>query len=251
MTETYPPLLFVHGFPLDHEQWRPQLEHFTAWHCLAPDLRGVRGGDPPAAGYSMGVYADDLVAMLDVGGIRRAVCCGLSMGGYVLFELMRRHPERVAGLVLSDTKSEPDTPEGKAGRDALMQVAEREGAAAIVERLLPKLVGPTTRARRPHLVEAVRVMAARLEVPGLVGALRAMRERPDSGPLLEQVRVPTLVVCGSEDEITPAAGMRAMAQRIRGAEYVEVPEAGHLAPLERPEFVNRALEDFLLRASFR
>lgn len=251
MAETYPPLLFVHGFPLDHEQWRPQLESLTAWHCIAPDLRGVRGGAAPAAGYSMGGYADDLVAVLDAAGIERAVCCGLSMGGYVLFELLRRHPERVGGLILCDTKAEADTPEGRAGRDQLMQVAEREGAAAIVERLLPKLVGPTTRASRPRVVESVRAMASRLEVAGLVGALRAMKERPDSGPVLEQIQVPTLVVCGSEDEITPAAGMRAMVQRIRGAKYVEVPEAGHLAPLERPEVVNGALEDFLLRASFR
>lgn len=251
MAETYPPLLFVHGFPLDHQQWRHQLEHFAAWRCLAPDLRGVRGGAPPAEGYSMGVYADDLVAVLDQAGAPRAVCCGLSMGGYVLFELLRRHPERVAGLILCDTKAEPDTTEGKAGRDALMQVAEREGAAAIGERLLPKLLGPTTRARRPRVVETVRAMAARLDVAGLVGALRAMRERPDSGPVLERIQVPTLVVCGSEDEITPAAGMRMLAQRIRGASYVEVPEAGHLAPLERPEAVNEALENFLLGAAFR
>jgi 3-oxoadipate enol-lactonase len=98
-------------------------------------------------------------------------------------------------------------------------------------------------------VETVRAMASRLQVGGLVGALRAMRDRPDSTPLLERIVVPTLVVGGSEDEITPAAGMRVMAQRIRGARYVEVPAAGHLAPLERPEIVNGALEDFLLHAS--
>lgn len=251
MAETYPAILFVHGFPLDHEQWRPQLDRLTAWRCLAPDLRGVHGGDPPPAGYSMGVYADDLIATLDAAGARRAVCCGLSMGGYVLFELLRRHPERVLGLILCDTKAEPDTPEGKVGRDQLMQVALREGAAAIAERLLPKLIGSTTRAQRPGVAETVRAMASRLQVTGLVGALQAMKDRPDSSPLLEQIRVPTLVVCGSEDEVTPAAGMRALAQRIRGAKYVEVPEAGHLAPLERPEVVNGALENFLLHASFR
>ena len=250
MAETYPPILFVHGFPFDHEQWRPQLERLTAWHCLAPDLRGVTSDDPPASGYSMAVYAEDLVAVLDAADIERAIWCGLSMGGYILFEVLRRHPERVVGVILCDTKAEPDTPAGKAGRDELARVAEREGAAAVVERLLPKLLGPVTRAQRPQVVETVRAMGSRLRVGGLAGALRAMRDRPDSGPLLEHIRVPTLVLGGSDDEISPAQGMRAMAQRIGGARYVEVPEAGHLAPLERPEIVNGALEEFLLHAAF-
>ena len=250
MAETYPAILFVHGFPFDHEQWQPQLARLTRWRCLAPDLRGFTGGDPPAAGYSMRVYADDLVGVLDRAGIDRAVWCGLSMGGYILFEVLRRHPGRVRGVILCDTKAEADSAEGKAGRDELIRVAERDGAAVIAERLLPKVLGATTRAQRPEVVETVRAMASRLLVPGLVGALQAMRERPDSAALLEQIHVPALVLGGSEDDITPAAGMRAMAQRIRGAKYVEVPEAGHLAPLERPEIVNAALEDFLLHASF-
>ncbi len=251
MAETYPAILFVHGFPFDHEQWRPQLARLTRWRCIAPDLRGSTGGAAPATGYSMGVYAEDLVGVLDATGIDRAVWCGQSMGGYILFEVLRRHPERVRGVILCDTKAEPDTAEGKAGRDELVRVAERDGAAAIAERLLPKLLGATTRAQRPEVVATVRAMASRLFVPGLVGALRAMRDRPDSHPVLEKINVPALVMGGSEDEISPAAGMRAMAQRIRAATYVEVPEAGHLAALERPELVNEALEDFLLHTSFR
>jgi pimeloyl-ACP methyl ester carboxylesterase len=251
MAETYPAILFVHGFPLDHEQWRPQLARLTRWRCIAPDLRGFTGGAAPVGGYSMRVYADDLVSELDAAGIDRAVWCGLSMGGYILFEVLRRHPERVRGVMLCDTKAEPDTPEGKVGRDELVRVAQRDGAAAIADRLLPKLLGATTRAERPDVVATVRAMASRLRVPGLVGALQAMRDRPDSGPVLEKISVPALVLGGSEDEISPAEGMRAMAQRIRGARYVEVPGAGHLTPLERPELVNEALEDFLLHASFR
>src|SRR5258707_1547909 len=127
--------------------------------------------------------------------------------------------------MLCDTKAEPDTAEGKSGRDDLMRVAERDGAAAIADRLLPKLLGATTRAERPEVVATVRAMASRLRVPGLVGALQAMRDRPDSGPVLEKISVPALVLGGSEDEISPAAGMRTMAQRICGARYVEVPEA--------------------------
>ena len=250
MAETYPAILFVHGFPFDHEQWRPQLERLSAWRCIAPDLRGFRGGDPPAGGYSMGSYAEDLVGVLDAAGIERAVWCGLSMGGYVLFEVLRRYPLRVVGLILCSTKAEPDTPEGKVDRDELARLALREGAGAIADRLLPRVLGPTTRARRPQVVETVRAMASKLQVAGLVGALQAMRDRTDSVPLLERIRIPTLVLSGGEDEIAPAPATRAMAERIRGARFLEVPEAGHLAPLERPDVVNGAIEEFLLHASF-
>jgi pimeloyl-ACP methyl ester carboxylesterase len=193
----------------------------------------------------MARYADDLVMVLDAVGAERAVCCGLSMGGYVLFELLRRHPERVRALVLCDTKAEADTLQGKQGRDDLAALAEREGMASVAERLLPKLLGLTTRSRDLGLVETVRTMVRRSPVTGVAGALRAMRDRPDSTALLGEIRVPTLVVGGAEDELTPPAVMQSMARRIREGRYVEVPSAGHLCPLERPDAVNEVLRDFL------
>jgi pimeloyl-ACP methyl ester carboxylesterase len=167
------------------------------------------------------------------------------MGGYVLFELMRRHPERVRALILCDTKAEADTPQGRQGRDELAALAEREGMAPVGERLLPKLLGRTTQARDQALVETVRAMVLRSPVTGVAGALRAMRDRPDSTALLGEIRVPTLVVGGAEDELTPPSVMQPMAQGIRGARYVEVPTAGHLCPLEQPDAVNEVVRDFL------
>lgn len=193
----------------------------------------------------MARYADDLVTVLDAVGAERAVCCGHSMGGYVLFELLRRHPERVRALVLCDTKAEADTPQGRQGRDELAELAEREGMVPVAERLLPKLLGRTTRSRHLELVETVRAMVLRSPVKGVAGALRAMRDRPDSTPYLDEIRVPTLVVGGAEDELTPPDVMQPMARRIRGARYVEVPNAGHVCPLERPDAVNEVLRDFL------
>lgn len=193
----------------------------------------------------MARYADDLVMVLDAVGAESAVCCGLSMGGYVLFDLMRRHPKRVRALILCDTKAEADTPQGKQGRDELAALAEREGMAPVGERLLPKLLGRTTQSSAPELVETVRAMVLRSPVTGVAGALRAMRDRPDSTALLGEIRVPTLVVGGAEDELTPPGVMQPMAQRIRGARYVEVPSAGHMSPLEQPDAVNEVLGDFL------
>lgn len=238
-------LLLVHGFPLDRTMWRQQLEGTDGWMRIAPDLRGAGQSDVPASGYTMTRYADDLVAVLDALGARRAVCCGLSMGGYILFELWRRYPERIRALILCDTKSEADTAEGKRGRDELAATARDAGVGAVAERLVPKLVGRTTRAENPALVETVRTMVQRSPVAGVVGALQAMRDRADATPRLVEVAVPTLIVVGAEDELTPPAVVRPMVDRIPGARYAEIPGAGHLAPLERPGPFNSAVAEFL------
>lgn len=241
------PVLFVHGFPFDRTVWRHQLAALSRVQRIALDLRGVGESGAPAAadGYALARYADDLVAVLDAVGARDAVVCGLSMGGYVAFELLRRHPGRVKALILADTKADADSREAKRGRDELVALAEREGPAAVGERLLPRLLGAATRATQPEVTAQVREMAGRWSVPALVGAQRAMRDRPDSTETLRAVRVPTLVLAGSDDEIAPAAAARAMAQLVPGAQCHVVPAAGHLAPLEQPLATTRLLADFL------
>lgn len=249
VTGSGPALLFVHGFPLERSMWQHQLSGIAGWTRIAPDLRGAGESEVPTNGYSMTRYAKDLIRVLDAVGAQTAVCCGLSMGGYILFELLRRHPERIRGLILCDTKSEADTPEGKRGRDELAGVARREGTGAVATRLLPKLVGRSTLTRDASVVETVRAMVLRSPVDGVVGALEAMRDRPDSAPLLAGITVPTLVLVGAEDELTPPAVVRPLAQRIPGARLVEVAGAGHMAPLEQPAPVTRAIVEFLLHAS--
>jgi pimeloyl-ACP methyl ester carboxylesterase len=239
------PLLFVHGFPLDHEMWSHQLAHLDEWRCIAPDLRGAGASEAPRDGYTMGDYAADLAGVCDALGVTAAVCCGFSMGGYVLFELFRHRPELFRALILCDTRSEPDTADGRRGRDEQAALVEREGAAALTDVLVPKLLGATTRSRNPEVVETVRMMGRRQPVRGVVGALGAMRDRSDATPLLPRIAVPTLVVCGVEDQVTPPAGALAMAQRMPQARYVEIEWAGHLAPLEQPDRVTRAVREFL------
>jgi len=241
------PVVFVHGFPFDRTVWRHQLATLSRVRRIAPDLRGVGGsGAPPAPdGYSLARYADDLVAVLDALGVREAVLCGLSMGGYVIFELLRRHRGRVKAMILANTKPQADSADAKRGREALTQVAEHQGQDAVIERLLPGLLAPVTQATQPEVAEQVREMARRWSVPGLVGALRTLRDRPDSTETLRGVRVPTLVLVGSDDEIAPPETARAMAQLIPGAQCHVVPAAGHLAPLEQPLATSRLLADFL------
>jgi 3-oxoadipate enol-lactonase len=239
-----PAVLFVHGFPFDRTMWRHQLAALARWKRIAPDLRGAGASSAAAEsdGVSIARYADDLVAMLDALNVAETVVCGLSLGGYIAFELLRRHRDRVRALVLLDTKAEPDTPEAKRDRDQLAAMARREGQEALVERLLPKLLGQQT---QPEVAEQVREMGRRWSVAGLVGALEAMRDRPDSTATLPHIRVPALVVVGSEDQIAPPARAKAMAALIPHAQFHVVPAAGHLAPLEQPLATSRVIADFL------
>ena len=238
-------VVFLHGFPFDRAMWRHQVATLPRWKRVAIDLRGFGASSAPTDGASMSRYADDVIAVLDALGTKQAVFVGLSMGGYIIFELMRRYPERARALVLADTRAEADAPEGRKSRDELITVARVEGPDGLVKRQLPKLLAQETRRSRPELVREVGDMMKRASVPGIVGALEAMRDRPDSRPLLREIGVPTLVMVGAEDVPSPPAGAKAMAEAIPGARYAEVPAAGHLAPLEQPLVTSRLLLDFL------
>ncbi len=241
-----PAILFIHGYPLDHTIWTHQVAAMEGWCRIAPDLRGMGQSDAPDLGYSMETYAADLAQLLDLLGAREAVLVGLSMGGYVALEFVRRWRDRVRALVLVDTRAEADTPEARLTRDATAATAREQGAEAIAEAMLPKVLGASTLTGAPATVERVRAMMASSPVAGIVGALAAMRDRPDSTPLLAELDgLPTLVIVGDEDELTPPAQSRAMAEAIPGASLVVVRSAGHLTPLERPAETTDALLAFL------
>ncbi|HEU4649666.1 MAG TPA: alpha/beta fold hydrolase [Gemmatimonadales bacterium] len=241
-----PAILFVHGFPLDHTIWEPQLQALDGWRRIAPDLRGMGLSDAPDLGYSMATYADDLAALLDTLGVERAVLCGLSMGGYVVFEFLRRWRGRAAGIVLVDTRAEADGTEAKRVRDAHAAQAREKGAAAIADAMLPRMLAPSAAATKPELVERVRALMAATPVAGIVGALGAMRDRPDSTALLPTLTdLPALVITGAEDQISPPASGAAMAAAIPGARFVTIAGAGHLATLEEPAATTAALRTFL------
>jgi 3-oxoadipate enol-lactonase len=234
-------VLFIHGFPFDHSQWRHQVGALPGWGCIAPDLPGAgatRGFDSPDD-YSVASYATYLIGVLDQAKVDQVVICGLSMGGYIAFELLRRFPDRVRAAVFSNTKATPDTAEAKRGRDLLAAKAQREGAPAVAKELVPKLMV------QPEVAGEVTEMIERQPVAGIVGALRALRERPDSTPLLATMRIPVLVVAGADDRIAPAEGMQQMAHAIPGARFVVIPRSGHLTPLEQPRAFNAELGAFL------
>jgi pimeloyl-ACP methyl ester carboxylesterase len=225
--------------------WRHQVATLSGWRRIAPDLRGLGQSDATGKNYSMATYADDLVRLLDRLRVGKVVVAGHSMGGYITFELLRRYRERIAGLILCDTKAAADSAEGATGRDETARIAETRGADAVAERMLPVLLGSMTRQTQPQVVQQVREMMVKAPVAGIVGALKAMKERPDSTSLLGSIDVRTLVVVGEEDALTPPAVAREMTAAIPAAAMTTIAGAGHIAPLEAPTAVTRVIAEFL------
>jgi 3-oxoadipate enol-lactonase len=239
------PVLFIHGFPLDRTVWRHLTAPLTGRRRIVPDLRGLGLSDAPEAGYTIPQYADDMVALLDRLDVERAVVCGLSMGGYVAFDMWRRHRERISGLVLINTRSEADGLGARDGRDEMVMMVEREGMTALADLMVPKLLAPESQTAMPQVVERVRSMIESAPPVGVIGALRAMKERADSTLLLPTIDVPTLVIAGREDQLIPVDYARSIAAEIPGAQFTLIQGAGHLVPMEQPVPTSRVIGEFL------
>jgi 3-oxoadipate enol-lactonase len=241
-----PALLLLHAFPLGLGMWDPQARAFASSHqVIRFDARGF-GGSPPGDGLlTMERIADDAAALLDHLGVPAAVVCGLSMGGYAALALVRRHPDRLKALVLADTRAGADTDAGRAARAAQAEKVRKEGSAAIADAVLQKLVGETTHKQRPELVARLKETIAANPPRGIADALAGLAARADSTPTLREIRVPTLVVCGSEDVLTPVSESEALVRGIAGARLEVIPGAGHLSSVENPEEFNEALGKFL------
>lgn len=239
------PVVFLHAFPLNRTMWDPQVGALVAeCRCIAIDFRGM-GDSKGAEPYTMDRYADDIAGVLDALQIERAVVCGLSMGGYVAFAFWRRHKERVRALVLADTRATADTVEVVERRRELIEVAETQGSAGVANMQIAGLVGKTTRDKRPDIYDATHRMIAQAPVEGVIGGLEAMMARPDSTATCATIDVPTLIVVGDEDAITPPKEAKKLAAAIRGSRLEILQGAGHLSNVERPASFNTVMSEFL------
>ena len=243
------PLILLHAFPLSADMWRAQLDHVPdGWRFIAPDLRGFGpGGDVPPS-QTVDEYAGDVLALMTALGIASAVIGGLSMGGYVTLAVFRQAPDRFDGVILADTKAPADTADGRAGRLAMQETLRTKGVGAVVDVLLPKLVGETSRRERPQVLASTRQLMEANQPGAIDAALHALMTRPDSTPDLDRIRCPTLVIVGQEDTVTPAADAELLARSIPGTELVVLPRVGHLSNLEAPDDFSSALTRFLARA---
>jgi pimeloyl-ACP methyl ester carboxylesterase len=236
-------VLFIHGYPFDRSIWTHQVAALEGWSRIAPDLRGMGQSDAPDLGYNMETYAADLAALLDLLGVDEVVLVGLSMGGYVAFELWRAARPRVAALVLANTRAEPDAPEGAAARRALAERLKVEGHDFLVAEPPPLLSADAP----DDLWQRVKRIIAD-QTPGAIAAASlGMAERPDSVPDLPGIDVPTLVITGTGDRLIPPDVTAGIAQGVPGAQLLRIEGAGHLSNLEAPGEFNTALEGVLTR----
>jgi len=242
-------IVFIHGFPHHRGLWSAQLGALMdRARCVALDLRGF-GESTVAPPYSVEQYADDVAALLDALKIERAVVCGLSMGGYVALAFWRRHRARVRGLVLMDTRAGADASDARERRAQMIATARDRGSAAVADAMITGMVGKKTREKCPEVVDDVHRMLESAPVDGVIGALGALRDRPDSTATLGTIDVPTLIVVGEDDALTPPAEAMLLHAGIRGSTLEVIAGAGHVANVERPAAVNHVLTEFLARLS--
>ncbi len=243
------PLVLVHGFPLDHSMWNPQIEVLSRqWRVIAPDLRGFGGSTATHGTATMEQMADDLAALLDALQVTEpVVLVGLSMGGYVAFQFRRRHRDRLRGLVLCDTRAVADTPEAADGRHKLAKKTLAEGTGPVADAMVPKLFGSHAVEADPAMIDTVRRTILSNSPEGVAAALLGMAARADVTADLPNFSLPTLVIVGQDDVISTVDEMRSIAQLIPGCEFVVIPRSGHMTPLENPAAFNEAIEQFLTR----
>ncbi len=242
--------VLLHAFPLAASMWEPQFKAVPAgWRLIAPDLRGFGGStiDHEPESPSMDDYAGDVAMLLTELGVTSAVMGGCSMGGYAIFAVLRKAPRLVRALVLVDTRAGADNLEGRANRRSMLAKVDRQGASGVAQEMIGKLIGRTTAEERPDVESSVRRLIKQQDAAALRGAIRRMMNRPDSFSTLKAVTVPTLIVVGEEDTITPVAEAQKLAEAVSNAELVIVPRAGHLANLEQPKAFNAAFSNFLSR----
>ncbi|MBQ1456293.1 MAG: alpha/beta fold hydrolase [Thermoguttaceae bacterium] len=256
------PILFVHGFPFDHIMWVPAARSLArCCQSILPDLRGfgasnlvfrdpaceddfddLDGCDAPPT--TMGVFADDLASLLDELDIPQVIVCGLSMGGYIAMQFAKKYPHRLKGLILCDTKTEADTPKAAAGRRHLADTVLQEGVEDLSDGA-SGFLSPVTVDDTPAVLDAVQTMMNSQNPTGVAAAALGMAERGDTTAVLEQLRVPVLVVVGEDDRLTPPDSMKALAEKAQRSSYAVIEEGGHLAPMERPMAFEKIVRDWL------
>lgn len=235
-------VVLLHAFPLHGGMWSAQVEALARKHrVVVPDYRGLGKSGPAPAASTMDLLAEDVRALLGHLRIERAGVAGLSMGGYLAFELWRKAPGLFRGLALCDTKAGADTAEGAAGREAFARSTLEHGLHWVADQMVPKLLKPSP---DPAVVKAVRHLIGDGTPAGVAAAQRGMARRPDSTPTLATIKVPTLVVVGEEDGLTPPAEADKLVAGVKGARLARIPGAGHLPCLENPPAFTAALDAF-------
>ncbi|MDT3695358.1 MAG: alpha/beta fold hydrolase [Ignavibacterium sp.] len=242
------PIVFVHGFPLDHFMWDKQVDFLSDNHyCVRYDIRGL-GNSPVGDGqFTMESFVDDLESVIDELKLVKPVLCGLSMGGYISLRALERMQDKFSAVILFDTRSEADTNEGKLKRAAGIKRINTEGLVPFTKDFITNCYGEHYKQNHKGELEKRISKSSQFDPAGVKGSLLAMLGRNDTTAFLDKINIPALVICGEKDVLTPPEVMKSMAEKINGAEFIVIKNSGHLSPVENPEDVNEAVKNFLDR----
>jgi 3-oxoadipate enol-lactonase len=240
------PVVFIHGFPFNHTMWRPQVEALrNIYRTVVYDIRGHGLTGAGDGQYTVDFFVDDLIEVLEERKIGTAVFVGLSMGGYIALRMYERYPGRFKGLVLCDTRSESDTNEARINRSVMIKSVKRDGVAGFAENFVKGVFAAETFEKKPEIVRSIRSVIEHNPPLGITGTLLALASRTDTSHMLASISVPTLILVGELDKLTPVSAAEAMKQRIQGSRLYVIPHAAHMSNLENPEIFNLKLLEFL------
>jgi len=241
-------IIFVHGFPFDYTMWNDQIRSLQdKYYCVTYDVRGLGDSYVGDGQYTMEFFVDDLFSVIGGLHLNKPVLCSLSMGGYIALRAVEKEQDKFGGLILCDTKPEPDDDKGKLKRAAAINKINTEGLGKFVDDLLPGLFAEETPENMKEMYERILNHSKTYDPVGVKGCLLAMVSRTSTVRFLKKIKIPTLVMGGSFDKLTPPAAMRKTSEKIKGSEFAIVPRAGHMSPVENPSYVNDMIAGFIKR----
>jgi len=244
------PIIFVHGFPFDHRMWDAQIEELSEdYYCITYDIRGL--GESPAGDgqFTMESFVDDLKTIIIELKLKMPVLCGSSMGGYISLRAMERMDERFRALILCDTKALADDNAGKIKRAKGIKSINENGVENFVEQFVLNCFSENFMIKNNPEYEEVLIRSKSNGPIGVKGCLLAMAGRTDTTDYLPNILIPTLIICGEKDKLTPPRVMKSMADQINNSEFHVIDRSGHMAPIEAADIVNEMMRSFLTEYS--
>lgn len=242
------PVLFLHGFPFDKSMWKGQIDSLKESFCtIALDIRGFGKSTDEETHLGINLFTDDLIAFMDRRNIEKAIVCGLSMGGYIALNAVKRFPERFKALILADTQCINDSAEAKEKRMKTVEEIKQNGTDEFNENFLKSVFHPDSFQNKPEIVESLREVVLANSTRSITAGLVALAERSESCSSLSTIAIPTLIICGAQDKLTPLAQSQFMHENIKGSVLKVIEGAGHVSNLEQPEEFNKHLHNFLVQ----
>jgi pimeloyl-ACP methyl ester carboxylesterase len=239
-------IIFLHGFPYDNTMWHNQIEAFSEdFYCISYDIRGLGNSCVGDGQFTMELFVDDLEMIMNELRVEKPIICGFSMGGYITLRAIERMEEKFGALILCDTVSNADSDEAKLNRSDAIRRINAQGISSFSKAFIARCFSEAFKKEHKDIVEKRILKSRKFNSIGIKGALLAMMTRNDTTEYLNSIKLPTLLLCGELDEITPPQKMQAMAQKIPKSKFVLIKDAAHMSVIENPEDCNEAIFDFL------